>query len=119
MFKRNEGLLDRIVRVVLGMVLLPIGLIWWFGGLPGTGSAAGLVAAGLGLLGLLTGISGVCPLYIPFGISTLEKEKEFIAKSKSMMADCCKESSDSRRPNTKQTCRSCSPSVGVTRNQPE
>jgi hypothetical protein len=117
MFKRNEGILDRIVRVALGMVLLLAGLIWWFGGLPG--SAAGLVAAGLGVLGLLTGFTGVSLLYMPFRISTLEKEKEFIAKCQSSMGDCCKEPSDSRRPSTKQTCRSCSPSVRETQNQPE
>jgi hypothetical protein len=115
MFKRNEGMLDRIVRVVLGMVLLPVGLIWWFGGWPG--SAAGLVAAGLGLLGLLTGITGVSVLYMPFGFSTLEKEKEFIAKCQSRMVDCCKESSDSGRPSTKKTCRSCSPSAEKTQIQ--
>lgn len=117
MFKRNEGIVDRIVRVALGIVLLVAGLIWWFGGLPG--SAAGLVAAGLGLLGLLTGFTGVSLLYMPFGFSTLEKEKEFIAKCQSSMGDCCKESSESRRPSARQTCASCSPSVGETQNQPE
>jgi hypothetical protein len=32
MFKRNEGTLDRIVRVALGTVLLPTGF-FWLGGL--------------------------------------------------------------------------------------
>jgi len=73
MFKRNEGTLDRIVRVVLGTVLLPAGL-FWLGGLQG--NVLGLLAAGLGVLGLITGLTGVCILYIPFGISTLETEKK-------------------------------------------
>jgi hypothetical protein len=73
MFKRNEGTLDRIVRVALGIVLLASGL-FWLGGLQG--SVLGLLAAGLGVIGLFTGVTGVCILYIPFGISTLEKEKE-------------------------------------------
>ncbi len=85
MFKRNEGLLDRSVRVAVGLVLLPAGL-FWFGGLQG--NVPGLLAAGLGAWVLITGIAGVCPLYLPFGISTLEKENEFIAKVKSLAASC-------------------------------
>ena len=73
MFKRNEGTLDRILRVALGTVLLPAGL-FWLGGLQG--SIVGLLAIGLGVIGWFTGFIGVCPLYIPFGISTLEAEKK-------------------------------------------
>ena len=117
MFKRNEGILDRIVRVALGMALLLVGLIWWLSGLPG--GVVGMVTAGLGMLGLLTGLTGVSLLYMPFGISTLEKEKELMAKCKSMMANYCQGSSGSRQPSARQTCASCSPSVGETHNQPE
>ncbi len=85
MFKRNEGILDRIARVALGMVLLPAGL-FLLGGLQG--SVLGLLTAGLGVIGLITGFTGVCPMYIPFGISTLAKEKELIAKCQSMAAGC-------------------------------
>ncbi len=81
MFKRNEGFLDRIVRVVLGTVLLPTGLL--LGGL--TGSIYGLVAIGLGAIGLITGLTGVCPSYNLFGFSTLEKEKGLFARCASMM----------------------------------
>lgn len=73
MFKRNEGTFDRILRVALGIPLLPAGL-FWLGGLQG--SVLGLLAAGLGVLALITGLTGVCILYIPFGISTLETEKK-------------------------------------------
>ena len=85
MFKRNEGILDRIVRVTLGLVLLPSGLLL-LGGLQG--SLAGLIVAGLGTLGLVTGATGVCPPYYLFGISTLEKEREFIKRRMSMMGGC-------------------------------
>jgi hypothetical protein len=85
MLKRNEGIIDRTVRVVLGIVLLPAGL-FWLGGLQG--SVLGLVVSGFSLLPLITGLSGVCPLYIPFGISTLEKEKEFMAKCMLMATGC-------------------------------
>src|SRR5512141_2512217 len=85
MFKRNEGILDRIARATLGLVLLPSGL-FLLGGLQG--SLAGLIVAGLGTIGLVTGATGVCPTYYLFGISTLEKEREFIKSRMSMMAGC-------------------------------
>lgn len=85
MFKRNEGILDRIVRVALATVLLLAGLLL-YGVLHA--NVLGLFIAGFGVWLLVTGLTGVCPLYIPFGFSTLEKEKEFIAKFKSMAANC-------------------------------
>ncbi len=85
MFKQNEGFLDRFVRVILATVLLLTGL-FLYGVLHA--NVPGLVTAGFGAWLLVTGLSGVCPLYIPFGISTLEKEKELIAKFKSMRAIC-------------------------------
>ena len=82
MFKRNEGIIDRALRVLLSLVLLPTGL-FWLGGLQG--SVLGLVVTGFGLLPLITGLTGFCPLYVPFGISTLEKEKALMARCRSMM----------------------------------
>jgi len=54
----NVGSIDRVVRVVLGIAICAAGFYFhnWFG----------LV----GLLPLLTGLSGRCPAYLPFGIST-------------------------------------------------
>ncbi len=72
MFKRNEGTLDRIVRLALGIVLLPAGL-FWLGALQL--SVLGLLAVALGVIGLITGLTGVCPTYNLFGFSTLESEK--------------------------------------------
>jgi hypothetical protein len=71
MFTRNEGTLDRILRLALATVLLPAGL-FLLGGLQG--NVLGLIATGFGVLALVTGITGLCPTYIPFGISTLESE---------------------------------------------
>ncbi len=73
MFKRNEGTLDRIARLALATVLLPAGL-FLLGALQG--NPAGLFAAGVGLIGLITGVTGVCPTYNLFGISTLEPKKK-------------------------------------------
>ncbi len=73
MFKRNEGTLDRIVRLAVGAVLLPAGLLG-LGALQG--SPIGLVAVGLGAIGLVTAVTGFCPTYVLLGISTVGAEKE-------------------------------------------
>ena len=56
---RNESNVDRIIRIVLGAVLLVIGLatqLW--------------LLAVVSLIPLVTGAVGFCPLYRIFGIST-------------------------------------------------
>ncbi len=73
MFKRNEGTLDRTLRLALAAVLLPAAL-FWLGALQG--ALPGLVAAGIGAIALVTGLTGVCPTYNLFGVSTLEAEKK-------------------------------------------
>ena len=69
MLRRNEGRLDRAVRLVLGALLLPIGLFPLGGA---EGSALGVITALVGFIGLATGITGFCPLYVPLGISTAQ-----------------------------------------------
>jgi hypothetical protein len=61
---RNEGTVDRVVRVVLGVLLVAA---WALGWLTGT------LAVVLGVLGIVligTGAVGFCPLYRLFGMST-------------------------------------------------
>jgi hypothetical protein len=72
MFRRNCGTLDRVVRLLLGAILLPTGL-FLLDGLQG--DLSGVAAAILGLLWLVTGASGFCIFYVPFGISTVSKSK--------------------------------------------
>ena len=55
--KVNESGVDRIIRVVLGIVLLALS----FGGVVSGGW--GIVVLVLGAVALLTGIVGFCPLY--------------------------------------------------------
>lgn len=60
---RNEGTLDRAVRIVLGCALLAlvfVGPHTWFGL--------------IGLVPLLTGIFGFCPLYRVIGVRTCSAE---------------------------------------------
>jgi len=66
--KTNMGLVDRIVRVVLALI---VGVLFL------TGQISGVAAIILGILAvvfLLTSIVSFCPLYLPFGISTKKKE---------------------------------------------
>lgn len=106
MFKRNEGILDRFVRVALGLLLLPAGLIWY----ALQANVIALVIIGVGALGLITGLTGVCPLYIPFGISTVGKEKAFMARCMSMMAGFSHGSDGSSGSGMHSMCGSCAPS---------
>jgi Inner membrane protein YgaP-like, transmembrane domain len=64
MFEHNEGTIDRIVRVVLGVGLLSLAFV-------GPQSPLGW----LGLVPLLTGIVGVCPIYAALKISTAREAK--------------------------------------------
>lgn len=56
--QRNIGTTDKIVRVVAGLAILVLGIAlksWW-----------GVI----GVIPVLTAFVGICPAYIPFGIST-------------------------------------------------
>jgi hypothetical protein len=55
--KANESGVDRIIRVVLGIVLLALS----FGGVVSGGW--GIVLLVVGAIALLTGVVGFCPLY--------------------------------------------------------
>jgi hypothetical protein len=57
--KTNEGKTDRIVRVVLGVILLSLTVV-------GPQTLFGLA----GLVPLITGAVGFCPLYKILGLST-------------------------------------------------
>ncbi len=60
--KKNVGGIDRILRVILGVVILVVGYLnssWW-----------GLV----GLVPIATGLMNFCPFYLPFNLSTSGKK---------------------------------------------
>ncbi len=60
--KRNVGMVDQVVRLVLGMGLGYTAFI-----VPG---AWAWVAGVLGVIGVVTGLAGFCALYTVFGINT-------------------------------------------------
>lgn len=65
----NIGTIDRIIRVAAGIAIGAIGAVY--------GSWLGL----LGLVPLLTAGVGVCPLYLPFGISTRKRDSSNAARA--------------------------------------
>ncbi|NTV05890.1 MAG: DUF2892 domain-containing protein [Chlorobiaceae bacterium] len=72
--KQNMGQTDRKIRGVIGVVIILVGIIsqsWW---------------GAVGLVPLLTSLTGFCPLYILLKISTCEKtgRQEKPAKSASL-----------------------------------
>jgi len=56
---KNEGTLDRALRIIAGLVLLSLVFV-------GPQTNWGLI----GLVPLLTGLVGICPLYSVLGIRT-------------------------------------------------
>jgi Inner membrane protein YgaP-like, transmembrane domain len=64
MFKTNVGISDRLLRILVGLLILSLSVI-------GPKSLWGLV----GLVPLLSGIFGICPAYSLFGISTCGRSR--------------------------------------------
>lgn len=62
--KQNESNTDRIVRVIVGVVLLALGL-FTHGGM-----ALRIILDILGAIAIVTGLTGFCALYTLFHIST-------------------------------------------------
>jgi len=60
----NEGTVDRVIRVVAGLVILSLAFV-------GPKSAWGYI----GLLPIATGLVGYCPAYSLFGINTCPAKK--------------------------------------------
>lgn len=59
---RNMGSTDRIVRIVLGIILLVLGVF--------TGVPVPWLFDVIGIIALATGAAGYCPLYTVFHVNT-------------------------------------------------
>jgi len=66
--KKNLGSIDKIVRVFVAVV---IGILYFTGQITGT---AAIILGIFAVAFLLTSAIGLCPLYLPFNISTLKKK---------------------------------------------
>ncbi len=62
MFKTNEGTTDRALRVIVGAVLLAMFFLY--------PTASWRYWTLIGIVPLLTGLVGTCPLYSVLGLST-------------------------------------------------
>lgn len=66
--KGNMGAIDRIIRTILAIV---VAVLYFTNQISGV---AALILGILALIFLITSITGLCPLYIPFKISTKKKK---------------------------------------------
>ncbi len=64
MFKKNMGAMDRFSRAGLGLALI-------------ASASAGALGpwAYIGIIPVITGVFGVCPLYSALGFNTLKRKK--------------------------------------------
>ena len=65
--KRNMGIADRVIRIALAAV---VAVLYFTHQLP---MVAAIILGILAVIFLVTGIVGVCPLYLLFGLSTKRK----------------------------------------------
>lgn len=68
MFKTNEGTIDRALRVIVGLALLA----WFF---MDQGQGFWHYAKLIGIVPLVTGLVGSCPVYMLLGINTCPMKK--------------------------------------------
>lgn len=68
--RKNMGLVDRIVRVALSVVIMAMILNGQLRGV------AAIILVSLAGVFILTSVIGTCPAYIPFGIDTRSKKQK-------------------------------------------
>ncbi len=62
------GSADKIIRVVIALIVF---ILYFTGTISGT---LGILLMVFAVVFVLTSLVGTCPLYLPFGISTLRKK---------------------------------------------
>lgn len=67
--KKNMGTTDKAIRILVALLIL---VLYLANVVTGT---LGLILIIVAIVLAVTSLIGVCPLYIPFGISTLKKGK--------------------------------------------
>jgi uncharacterized membrane protein len=67
MMKKNMGVIDRVLRILVAIILA---ILYFTSTVTGTFGIVLLVLAGVFVL---TSIISFCPLYLPFGLKTFKK----------------------------------------------
>ena len=68
--KKNMGLADRLIRAAVAILVVVLYLTKQISGI------TEIVLLIFAAVFLLTGLVSVCPLYLPFGLSTLRRQKK-------------------------------------------
>jgi di/tricarboxylate transporter len=66
--KKNMGTTDKVIRILVAVVIL---ILFLTHVISGTLAVILLILAGVFVV---TSLLGICPLYLPFGLSTRKKE---------------------------------------------
>jgi hypothetical protein len=66
--KKNMGTADRIIRVIIAAIFIAL----YYNGI--IGGVLGIVLIVLSVIFVATSLISFCPLYLPFGLSTLRKK---------------------------------------------
>jgi hypothetical protein len=65
--EKNVGMIDRVIRIILGIILLYLFVVNM------VAAPWSYLVALIGLILLVTGVVGTCPLYSMLGMNTLGK----------------------------------------------
>jgi hypothetical protein len=68
--KKNIGTIDKVIRILVAVV---IAVLYLTKVITGT---AGIVLLVLAVVFVLTSLVSVCPIYLPFGLSTVKKDEK-------------------------------------------
>jgi len=66
--KQNEGSIDRIIRLIGGLIILLLAIYIFGGNLQ-------IAAYIIGILAIITGLTGYCGIYALIGINTLDDKE--------------------------------------------
>lgn len=66
--KKNMGAIDKTIRILVAVI---IAILYFTNNISGVAAIVLLIFAGIFIL---TSFMSFCPLYLPFGISTLKKK---------------------------------------------
>jgi hypothetical protein len=66
--EKNVGMIDRVVRIIIGIVLIAVFALGW------VAAPWSYLVALIGIIALVTGAVGTCALYSLLGMNTLGKK---------------------------------------------